>query len=557
MSETLDEQNLFKALNPTRQTYSVLGNICRNPTVLKEPEIIIGARDFVQDFHKITFGAIFNLAYSKGDVKEITEIDIDNYLANYPTHYKIWDDADGMKYIQDARKTANNDMFENDYHTLKKFSLLRNYVECGIDVADLYNYKTNDLRELTDSMKKLDELEIVDIIEHYTQKMISIRDDWNVDEGKVKDFRAGDDLDGLLERLKENPDMGFPFRNGYYNALFRGMRKTKFLLRSGATGTGKTRQAIQDMCTVSCSHIYEPGRGWQSLGPSFPALLISTELEQEEVQVLMLAFLTGVPDSEIRNGDYDKSTHERLLRGIEILKESQFFVVYVEDFSISDIEMKIEQYIINESVEYVAFDYIQMVPKLSKTMNNAFGTVLREDQILVHFSAALKTLSNKYDIFLESSTQLNRGSKEVENRDASSLRGGLATADKIDYGVLSFKVNKADKDSLKHIIQQQGFDTVPNFSHWVYKNRAGRDHVIIWTKMDLGTMREETLFVTDYDYNLIDDLQEVFVKFDEDTPKESETTTMQQIEDRLQQAFDEEEDEEEIDYEKEMEELDF
>ena len=38
--------------------------------------------------------------------------------------------------------------------------------------------------------------------------------------------------------------------------------------------------------------------------------------------------------------------------------------------------MKIEQYIINEGVEYVSFDYIQMVPKLSKTMQN-FGQNLR------------------------------------------------------------------------------------------------------------------------------------------------------------------------------------
>ena len=299
--------------------------------------------------------------------------------------------------------------------------------------------------------------------------------------------------------------MGFPFQNGYYNKLFRGMRKGKFLLRSGSTGTGKTRQAIKDMCTVACSEIYVQGQGWQSLGPSAPALFISTELDKDEVQLIMLAFLSGIPDSDIKDGNYDAGTLQRLNKAKQILKDSPLFASYIEDFSISDIEMKIEQYIINEGVQYVSFDYIQMVPKLSKTMQQNFGQNLREDQILVHFSAALKNIASRYQIFLQSSTQLNRGSKEVENRDATSLRGGLSTADKIDHGVLTFKTTQEDKNNLKHILSK-GFNSgkEPNFSHWIYKNRAGIDHVIIWTKFDLGNLREEALFVTDYDYNIVD-----------------------------------------------------
>ena len=412
------------SLNPTRSIYSTLGNICNNPDFLKNPEIVIGARDFVQEFHKVVFGAINNLAYSDGEVNTITSIDIDNYLSAYPVYYGIWDKNKGVQYIEDAKKHANRDTFKNDYDRLKKYSLLRNYVEQGIDVSDVYEYKSVDLKELNESSTKLESMTISDIIEHYTQKLITIRDDWHMDEGVVKDFKAGDNLDGLLDRLREDPDMGFPFQNSFYNTLFRGMRKSKFLLRSGSTGTGKTRQAIRDMCSVTCSEIYVTGKGWQSLGPSYPGLFISTELDQEEVQLIMLAFLTGVSDTEIKNGVYDRGTKDRLEKGIEILKQAPFFCSYIEDFSISDIEMKIEQYIIKEGIEYAAFDYIQMVPKLSKTMQQNFGTSLREDQILVHFSAALKNISSRYGIFLESSTQLNRGSKEVENRDASALRGG-------------------------------------------------------------------------------------------------------------------------------------
>ena len=493
------------ALNPTRSIYSIFGNICNNPELLKNPENIIGNRDFVQEFHKIVFSAINNIAYSDSDVKVINPVDIDNYLSSYPLYYKIWDENDGINYINDSKSHANIEVFKNDYDRLKKYSLLRNYVEIGVDVSEIYDYKSLDLKELNESSHKLESMTTNEIIEHFTDKMIKVRDEWNVEEGVVLDFKAGDDLDTLLQRIQEEPDMGFPFQNGYYNKLFRGMRKGKFLLRSGSTGTGKTRQAIKDMCTVACSEIYVQGQGWQSLGPSAPALFISTELDKDEVQLIMLAFLSGIPDSDIKDGNYDAGTLQRLNKAKQILKDSPLFASYIEDFSISDIEMKIEQYIINEGVQYVSFDYIQMVPKLSKTMQQNFGQNLREDQILVHFSAALKNIASRYQIFLQSSTQLNRGSKEVENRDATSLRGGLSTADKIDHGVLTFKTTQEDKNNLKHILSK-GFNSgkEPNFSHWIYKNRAGIDHVIIWTKFDLGNLREEVLFVTDYDYNIVD-----------------------------------------------------
>lgn len=412
------------SLNPTRSIYSFFGIVCNEPNFIKNPEIIIGNRDFITEFHKVVFSAVNNIIYENSEIKNITSIDIDNYLASYPTYFKIWNESKGVEYIEDAKKMSNKDLFQSDYEKIKKFSLLRNYVENGIDISDIYMYKSNSLEDISKSNEKLESMNISEIIEFFTQKMIAIRDDWNIADGVVKDFKAGDDLRGLLERLKTDPDVGFPFLNLMYNTLFRGMRKSKFLLRSGSTGAGKTRQAIMDMCSVACSEYYITGTGWKSLGPQFPVLIISTELDQEEVQLIMLAFITGIDDGTIKDGDYDEATKARLEKGITIIENSPIFVSYIEDFSMSDIEMKIEQYIINENVQYVAFDYIQVTPKLSKSMQINFGTTLREDQILVHLSAALKNVASRYKIFLESSTQLNRGSKEVENRDASALRGG-------------------------------------------------------------------------------------------------------------------------------------
>lgn len=66
-----------------------------------------------------------------------------------------------------------------------------------------------------------------------------------------------------------------------------------------------------------------------------------------------------------------------------------------------------------------------------------------------------------------------------------------------------FKADSTDHAELKHILGSGVYDK-PNYSHWIYKNRSGLNHCIIWSKMNLGTIREEPLFVTDTDFNLLD-----------------------------------------------------
>ena len=68
-----------------------------------------------------------------------------------------------------------------------------------------------------------------------------------------------------------------------------------------------------------------------------------------------------------------------------------------------------------------------------------------------------------------------------------------------------FRVTGKDLDNLKHIIERPGWNNQkPNFCHYVYKNRGGsRVGVIIWTNYHGGVIREEELFVTDLDFNLL------------------------------------------------------
>lgn len=514
MDSTTSVVNLAN-LNPVRSVFTVLGILCHKPQTVRNPDMPLNEGDFYQAFHKNIFSAINNIAYSDSKVDRITAVDIDNYIAQYPANYKIWEKHNGFEYIQSAIETANVKTYNGNYWRLKKFAMLRDYSSRGFGVEDLYNYNLEDLNLQEEQMKALDKMTIDQMVDHFSLKMLDLRDKWSIGENR-KSFKAGDGIRDLLKKLKDEPEMGYPFRNGFYNAIFRGQRFKKFMLRSAGTGVGKTRLSIADMSNIAMEYLWDyEKKDYVKNGFVEPVCFISTELEQEELQTGILAFVSGVDEDVIKNSKYSPEIEARLIRGLEIIENSPFFAEYIDDFSISDIETIIEKHIIENSVKYIAFDYIQMVPKLARSMQEAFAGSLREDQILVQLSAALKLLANKYDVYIVSATQLNRNAKEHEMRDTTSLRGGSATADKIDHGVMVFRVTQKDMDNLKHIFERGFNHAKPNFCHYVYKNRGGsKVGVIIWTKYHGGVIREDELFCTDLDFNLID-VENLHVIFNE------------------------------------------
>lgn len=517
------ENELKKRLLRKEEIACFFGACCKDMTILRNPELELSVDDFITQDFKIIYFALKNIALSDMSIQQVSEVDIDVYLSKYPAQYQLWDMNNGISFIHNARNLEINDTYKRYYSIIKKFSLLYQFEMQDIETADLYNPNETDLKKREESQRKLEEMSIDDVIQHYTMKINLLKEKFS-DGKEVVRFKAGDDIETVFERILKEQDYGYPYKNGFYNDLFRGMRKKKYMLRSAGTGTGKTRQALADVVNVAITHMFNVDLNiWEENNGSHASLFISTELEKEELQISMLAIISGVSEDIIRDGVFSPAVEKRIRHAMELLSKAPIYCEYVNDFNIRDIEMIIEKNIIQYSVEFVAFDYIQVTPKLSRTMSEQYKMALREDQMLVYFSEALKQIANKYEIYLTSSTQVNRQVKEYEFRDASGLRGGQATADKVDTGVMTFHVSAKDCKNLNHIIGA-GYEK-PNFSHWVYKNRGGKKAMcIIWTIMDLGNMREKALFVTDYDFNLLDNVELKEIKF------EGGSTTVKQME---------------------------
>ena len=863
------ELKQLNALNPQRSIGTVLAEFCKSPQLLRSTDISLSADDFLMKFHKILFNAINNIIYSNASLKSINEADIDNYLSSFPKYYAIWSEHDGITYLNQSIKYSKAELFETSLQEVKKYSLLRRYVANGVDISDLYDFNNVDPEIANKGAETIDSMTIDEITNHYTSKILAIRNDITSETGTdIVQFEIKDDIDTLLERLNEVPEMGHGFTNPYFNTLFRGMREGKYMLRSAGTNVGKavtlnthlkmadgtdklakdikvgdivlgqdgkptnitgvfphknkkmykvsmsdgrsfeacdehlvpvwttgqktnrrgnvkylqtkvlgdmirdykntnrhignrvitthkyllplnekveypevkhvidpyalgvllaegslhdivtngmlrasfneddvlerfmeksgftyythgdynysyafnqrendgvkgykdeikhydlahttkskyipndylydsienrmellkglidtdgsicmnksrdnycvgfatiseklkntflelvdglgfgrsvklehrtdrkcndlwdikvftpekiwtsekhskraesrkyksnkhiytqiidiqriedqdavcfsvdnkdhlflidnyvvthnTRMGMADMLNVACDEIYETGTGnWVKTGKGYPILFISTELDKNELQTIALAYISGLETSEIEAGDFDKTQLLRLKKAVEVLKRSKMFFVYMEDFSVTDLEMIIEDHIINYGIKYCVFDYIQNNGKMSKALQEEFGHAMREDEIILNLSKKLKVLSTKYDVFMMSATQLNAKETDPDNRvskGVSSLRGAKATADKVDYGIITTNITAKDLKALEPIMKK-GFNKAPNVGHWIYKNRAGLKSIVVWSYYNMGNMREEPLFVTDYDYNKVD-----------------------------------------------------
>ena len=481
----------------------VVGNVFNNPQILDfTDKYTITEDDFPDEFHRIAFGAVYKIHELGAD--RISLENISDFLSSRPKSAATFKQNKGEEWLLKVAETCLPEAFDYYYSRLKKFSLLRAYDNYGVDVSDIY-----DADNILDAKKKqlqedlLDNSTLEQIADKVENKIEGIRLKY-VDDAFGEAVQAGDGIVDLIDRLKEHPEVGTPLYGPLINTVTRGARLKKFYLRSAATGVGKSRSMIADACYIACNKIYDERFGWIHNGTSEPTLYIATEQEKEEIQTMMLAFLSEVNEEHILNGQYVGDEEDRVREAARILKESPLYIEELPDFSLKDVEDKIKKNIRDHEVKYVFHDYIHTSLKILEEITRRSGGVkLREDNILFMLSTRLKDICNQYGVFIMSATQLNGDYQQAETPDQNLLRGAKAIADKIDYGAILLNVKDDDLVKLDKILSTNVFDR-PSIKMSVYKNRRGRyKGIYLWCKADLGCCRIKPMFATTYDYEII------------------------------------------------------
>lgn len=486
----------------TVSAMQVIGSVFQEPDLLDATDkYLITDEDFTDEFHKIIFGSIYKL-YEAG-AKNITIESINDFLSSRPKSEAIYKVNKGDEWLLKVSENAQIEAFDYYYSRLKKFSLLRAYDNYGIDVSDIY-----DIDNIFDSQKKqkqeeyLDNASLEDIANKVDEKIDAIRIQY-VDDVYEEAQQAGEGVYDLIDKFKLHPEVGVPLYGPLINTVTRGARLKKFYLRSAPTGCGKTRSMIADACYIACEKIYDESFGWVNTGVGQPTLFITTEQELEEIQTMMLAFLSNVNEEHILNNTYVGNEEERVMQAADILCAAPLYVEELPDFSLQDVEDTIKKNIREHDVKYVFEDYIHSSMKILEEITRRSGGVkLREDNVLFMLSNKLKDICNQYGVFVMSATQLNGDYKDSETPDQNLLRGAKSIADKIDYGAILLPVKQDELTKLEPILATGIFDR-PTIKISIYKNRRGRyKGVYLWCKADLGTCRIQPMFCTDYSYEL-------------------------------------------------------
>lgn len=340
-----------KFIDPTA-IIQVIGSVYNTPQLLDYTDkYVITDEDFPEQFHKIVFGAIFKL-HELG-AEKITLTSIADFLASRPKSEAVYKQNKGEEWLTKVAAAASSTTFDYYYNRLKKFTLLRAYDTYGIDVTDIY-----DPDNIFDAKRKqlqedqLDNATLNDLADKIDDKIDKIKAEYlEQTEGEI--YQAGEDIDELIESLKLHPEVGVPLYGPLINTVTRGARLKKFYLRSAATGTGKTRSMIADACYIGCDKIYDEVFGWIKNGYSEPVLYITTEQEKDEVQTMMLAFLSNVNEEHITYGKYDGDEESRVIEAANILKNSGVHIVELLDFSIRDVENVIKKAVRDLDVKFV------------------------------------------------------------------------------------------------------------------------------------------------------------------------------------------------------------
>ena len=337
----------------------VIGCVFNTPQLLDfTDKYTITDEDFPDEFHRTVFGAIYKI-HGLG-AQHIGLENIADFFSSRPKSAAIYKTNDGERWLLSVSDKANQLSFDYYYGRLKKMTLLRAYDNYGIDVSDIYD--PNNILDI--KKKQLQE----DILDNSTLEEIANKVDQKIDEIRLKFVddsygqasQAADGIFELIDKFKEQPEVGVPLYGAFINTVTRGARLKKFYLRSAPTGVGKTRSMIADCCYIGCNKIYDESFGWIRNGTAEPCLYITTEQELEEIQTMMLAFLSNVPEDHILNGQYEGDEEDRVREAAKILKDSPIYIEEMPDFSLQDVENTIKKNIRDHDVKYV-FDPIKRV----------------------------------------------------------------------------------------------------------------------------------------------------------------------------------------------------
>lgn len=481
-------------LSDKNAVLQVIGSLMKKPSLLSEKDKYnLQPNDFESRFERYIFIAILN-SYTNG-AQTLSEIDIDNYLMEHKDQYLLFQQNNGISYLQDALDMSTPENFEYYYNRIKKFNCLKDLKKSGFDISEFYEENELNPKQF-EINQRFETLKPKDIFDGLKRRIYKVEGEYVEGDASITtDVSVG--IDELLEKLKNSPDAGARFQGKYFNTVTRGARKGKYYLVSFPSGGGKTRLLLGEACYLAFPMRYSwETMEWKITGNAEKTLFIATEQTKEEIQTMIVAYLTGINEDVILYGHFTKEQQTIIDQAKEVIKKykNNLMIVQIPMPSVEIVKSVVRQNCIVNDIKNVFFDYIFSNPAL---LNEFRDLKIREDVALLMLSTALKDLAVEQDVFMMSATQLNSNQDTNEKgiKNQNSIRGSKSIVDKADIAMIGGLVPDDQRDQIAPYVAKYG---IPTQVYDVYKVRRGKwTNLKIWSNVDLGTCRRSDVFVTD------------------------------------------------------------
>lgn len=502
-------RDALKKYYSRRDACMVLGCLMADPSLVKSKQYPICAEFFAVRNHRLLYEAIEALAYA--GLKEIGLGDIESWMYSNAqvTHHRFFEEGDESEWILDLIELANLANYSYHFDIVRKYAFLRDKLEAGQDVSAILDETEINTAILEEQRNTFFNTPLAEIIRYFDNVNMQTKMKYSI-RGGENSRKSGDNADELYERMKSSPSYGWSTESRYLDTISRGCRRGMFVVESKDSGTGKSRLGVLQLCLLSCPTLwnhktkqFEPN----PYGATVPTLYIGTEMDlEEEIEPIIWATISGVDEEKIKTQTLSPEEEQRVLRAIEISKESLIFLENEPNYNVQFFWNIIEQHVTNNNIGAVIVDYIEMTPNLtSEYVQMTRGMNVREDQVLFNLSTELKNTAKSLDVFIKAYTQVSEDARrDFRIRDSGAIKGCKSLQMRADLASTTFRVAEKELVLLEKVIESVTGGLQPNMCTSVYKNRGGKIVMVkIWSIQDLGTMRVIDLFVTDWNYKLL------------------------------------------------------
>lgn len=471
----------------------VLGSLMQKPEIFSDVDkYCFDVDQFNNPLDRYIYSAIFNL-YVNG-AEQIHVNDIDNYLQQNNYAKELLEKENGLSFLQDCETLSELNNFDYYYNKFKKINLVRALQMSKNDIDGVYCENVLDDR-FTEINENFERMSVQDILNKFKGKLEVLEKKYVINS-LVEESSPAMTIRERVKSWKQQPEIGCMLQGEIFNTITRGGRKGKLYLRSAGSGVGKTRSMVGDACNLAYPIRYDPiTRQWVETGNCEKVLYIMTEQDTEEIDTMIMAYLTGYNEDVFTYGTFDEND-PRVLAAMDIMEKYSENMNYarIPDPCSSVVKNLIRRRYLQDGIENYFYDYIFSSPAM---LNEYRDLGIREDVALRLFTTSLKNVTVELNIFMMTSTQISNDEENKNGgfRDFRNIRGSRAIVDLVDFACIMSRPSVEELNAVSGF--KQSFGYAPNLVTDVFKNRRGRWVMIrIWSYWDAGTCRKYDLFVT-------------------------------------------------------------